>query len=230
MKLASRGRSKKERAIDATSDLAKLWVAAKLTKATAPGRKAGGLKAVGAKKTGRRAVAGKALAGSKTGRRAAIGKPVASSKTGRGAGRKLLGAALAGKAAKGAGKRRSGKGRGRKLLVLGGTAGAVAIALKGRKGKSDDQDPTWTPPDVPVGGATLAGDTTVTGGAVVAGDTTVTGETTVPPVPPGPTSLAPSGGAPTDAVEPATLREENEPNVGATGYAPEAADEQADRS
>ncbi|HEV2820996.1 MAG TPA: hypothetical protein VGW11_10860 [Solirubrobacteraceae bacterium] len=224
MKLALRRRSKTERAIDATSDLAKLWAGAKLTKGTArAARKAARLKAVGSKRSGRRAMAGKAVAGSKTGRRAAIGKAVASSDTGRSAGRKLLGAALAGKAAKGAakgagkrrsgeGRRRSGQGRGRKLLVLGGTAGAVAIALKARKGKSDEQEATWTPPEVPVGGATVAGDTT---------PTTVAGDVPTPvTVPPGPTSVAPTpAGLPDDA-----------PNVGATGFAPEAADEEADRS
>lgn len=200
MKLALRRRSKTERAIDATSDLAKLWAGAKLTKGTArAGRKAARLKAVGS---------------TRTGRRAAMGKAVASSRTGRDAGRKVLAAALAGKAAKGAtkgaAKRRSGKGRGRKLLVLGGAAGAVALALKARKRGAEDQAPTWTPPDVPAGGATVAGDTTV------------------PPVPPGPTSVAPAGAAPTDTVIPAPPEEA--PNVGATGLAPEAADEQADRS
>lgn len=196
MKLALRRRSKTERAIDATSDLAKLWAGAKLTKGTArAGRKAARLKAVG---------------GTRTGRRAAVGKAVTSSQTGRDAGRKVLAAALAGKATKGAAKRRRGKGRGRKLLVLGGGAGAVALALKARKRGAEDQAPTWTPPDVPAGGATVAGDTTV------------------PPVPPGPTSVAPAGAAPTDTVIPAPPEEE--PNMGATGLAPEAADEQADRS
>ena len=205
MKLALRRRSKTERAIDATSDLAKLWAGAKLTKGTArAGRKAARLKAVGS---------------TRTGRRAAIGKAAASSQTGRDAGRKVLAAALAGKAAKGAtkgaAKRRRGegrrrKGRGRKLLILGAGAGAVALALKARKRGAEDQAPTWTPPDVPAGGATVAGDTAV------------------PPVPPGPTSVAPAGAAPTDTVNPAPP--EDEPNVGATGLAPEAADEQAGRS
>lgn len=227
MKLALRRRSKTERAIDATSDLAKLWAGAKLTKGTArAGRKAARLKAVGNRRSGRRAMAGKAVAGSKTGRRAVIGKTVASSQTGRSAGRRLVGAALAGKtakgAAKGAAKRRRGKGRrGRKLLVLGGGAGAVALALKARKGGSDDQAPTWTPPDVPVGGATVAGDTTAPG--VV--DTTAAGTV----VPPGPTSVAPAAPAPADAEGGHTLPEDA-PNVGATGLAPEAADEQTGRS
>ena len=201
MKLALRRRSKKERAIDVTSDLAKLWVAAKLTKATAPGRKAPKLKA---------------LTGSKTGRRAAAGKALTGSKTGRGAGRKVLGAALAGKAAKGTAQRRRGEGRGpkrrgRKLLVLGGAAGAVALALKARKSESEDQASTWTPPDAPVGGATIAGDFTT------------------PSVPPGPTNVTPSGAAPADATSGFTMGEDP-PNVGATGLAPEATDEQADRS
>ena len=197
MKLALRRRSKTERAIDATSDLAKLWAGAKLTKGTArAGRKAAGLKALG---------------GTRTGRRAAMGKAVASSRTD--AGRKVLAGALAGKAAKGVAKRRRSEGRrrlGRKLLVLGGAAGAVALALKVRKRGAEDQAPTWPPPDVPAGGATVAGDTTG------------------PPVPPGPTSVAPAGAAPTDTVTPAPPEEA--PNVGATGLAPEAADEQADRS
>lgn len=217
MKLALRRKSKTERAIDATSDLAKLWAGTKLTKGTArAGRKAARLKAVGSKRSGRRAMAGKAVAGSKTGRRAAIGKAVASSEAGRSAGSKLLGAALAGKAAKGAAKRRRGPGRKRKLLALGGVAGAVAVALKARKSQSDDQAPTWTPPDVPVGGATVAGDTTAPGAV----DTTAAGTV----VPPGPTSVAPA-----DVPTPASLPEDA-PNVGATGHAPEAADEQADRS
>ena len=205
MKLALRRKSKTERAIDATSDLAKLWAGAKLTKGTArAGRKAAKLKAVGG--TGRRAAIGKAVVGSRTGRRAAIGKAVASSQTGRDAGRKALGAALAGKAVKGAAKRRSGESRrGRKLLVLGGAAGAVVIALKARKGRSDDQAPTWTPPDVPVGGATVGGGTA-----------------------PGPMAPAPTGGAPTDAADPATPQEDG-PNGGATGLTPEAVQEQASR-
>jgi len=158
MKLALRRKSKTERAIDATSDLAKLWAGAKLTKGTAR------------------------------------------------AGRKALGAALAGKAVKGAAKRRSGESRrGRKLLVLGGAAGAVVIALKARKGRSDDQAPTWTPPDVPVGGATVGGGTA-----------------------PGPMAPAPTGGAPTDAADPATPQEDG-PNGGATGLTPEAVQEQASR-
>lgn len=209
MKLALRRRSKTERAIDATSDLAKLWAGAKLTKGTArAGRKAAKLKAVGSTRTGRRAAVGKAIVGSRGGRRAAIGKTLAGSQTGRDAGRKVLGAALAGKAAKGAARRRRGEGRrGRKLLFLGGAAGAVAIALKTRKDRADDQAPTWTPPDVPVGGAT-----TVAGGATAPG--------TVAPVP--------TGGAPTDAADPVTLREDA-PNGGATGLTPEAAQEEASR-
>jgi hypothetical protein len=194
MKLALRRRSKAERAIDATGDLAKLWAGAKLTKGTArAGRKSSRLKTVG---------------GSKTGRRAAIGKAVGSSPSGRGAGRKALETALAGKAVKGAAKRRGGRGRGRgrKLLILGGAAGAVAIALKARKGRSDQPAEAWTPPDVPVGGATVAGDTTA----------------------PGTVTPSPTGGAPTDAVDPATLRE-GAPNAGTTGWPPEA-HEQAGRS
>jgi hypothetical protein len=208
MKLALRRRSKTERAIDATSDLAKLWAGAKLTKGTArAGRKAARLKAVGGTRTGRRVAVGKAVTGSKTGRRAAIGKAVASSQTGRDAGRKALGAALAGKAVKGAAKRRDGESRrGRKLLVLGGVAGAVAIALKARKGRrSDDQAPAWTPADVPVGGATVGGGTA-----------------------PGPMAPAPTGGAPTDAADPATPQEDG-PNGGATGLTPDAVQEQASR-
>lgn len=208
MKLALRRRSKAERAIDATGDLAKLWAGAKLTKGTArAGRKSAMLKTIGGSKTGRRAAVGKAVVGSKTGRRAAIGKAVASSPSGRGAGRKALETALAGKAVKGATKRRGGRGRGRKLLVLGGAAGAVAIALKARKGRSDQQAEAWTPPDVPVGGATVAGDTTA----------------------PGTVTPSPTGGAPTDAADPATLRDDA-PNAGATGWPPEAAHEQAGRS
>jgi hypothetical protein len=192
MKLALRRRSKAERAIDATGDLAKLWAGAKLTKGTArAGRKSARLKTVG---------------GSKTGRRAAIGKAVASSPRGRGAGRKALETALAGKAVKGAAKRRGGRGRGRKLLVLGAAAGAVAIVLKARKGGSDQPEPAWTPPDVPVGGATVADGTTAPG-------------TVTPP---------PTGGASTDAADPATLRE-GAPNAGATGWPPKAAHEQAGR-
>ncbi|MCP9489054.1 MAG: hypothetical protein MSC31_04175 [Solirubrobacteraceae bacterium MAG38_C4-C5] len=208
MKLAPRRRSKTERAIDATSDLAKLWAGAKLTKGTArAGRKAAKLKAVGSTRTGRRAAVGKAVVGSKSGRRAAIGKTLAGSQTGRDAGRKVLGAALAGKAAKGAARRRRGESRrGRKLLFLGGAAGAVAIALKARKGRADDQAPTWTSPDVPAGGATVAGGATAPG--------------TVAPVP--------TAGAPTDAADPATLREDA-PNGGATGLTPEAAQEEASR-
>lgn len=210
MKLALRRRSKAERAIDATGDLAKLWAGAKLTKGTArTGRKSARLKTAGGSKTGRRAAVGKAVVGSKTGRRAAIGKAVASSPRGRGAGRKALETALAGKAVKGATKRRGGqgRGRGRKLLVLGGAAGAVAIALKARKGRSDQQAEAWTPPDVPVGGATVAGDTPA----------------------PGTVTPSPTGGAPTDATDPATLRDDA-PNAGATGWPPEAAHEQAGRS
>lgn len=215
MKLALRRRSKTERAIDATSDLAKLWAGAKLTKGTArAGRKAAKLKAVGGTRTGRRVAVGKAVTGSRTGRRAAIGKAVASSQTGRDAGRKALGAALAGKAVKGAAKRRGGESRrGRKLLVLGGVAGAVTIALKARKGRrSDDQAPTWTPADVPVGGATAPGGDTAPG--------------TVPPsptstVPPSPTSIAS-----TDTADRATLQEDA-PKGGATGRTSEAAHEQA---
>lgn len=153
MKLAVRRKSKVERAIDATGDLAKLWAGTKLTKKTAR------------------------------------------------AGRKAAGATLAGKAAKGTVKRRGGAGRGgrkRKLLLLGGAAGAVALALKARKGESPDQAATWTPPDVPVGGTTAAGGT----------------------VPPGPTSVDPTGAANT-----ATLGADA-PNVGATGLAPEAARDQ----
>ena len=216
MKLALRRRSKTERAIDATSDLAKLWAGAKLTKGTArAGRKAAKLKAVGGTRTGRRVAVGKAVTGSKTGRRAAIGKAVASSQTGRDAGRKALGAALAGKAVKGAAKRRGGESRrGRKLLVLGGVAGAVAIALKARKGRrSDDQAPTWTPADVPVGGATVP-----VGGATVPGGNTAPGT-----VPPSPTSIAS-----TDTADPATLQEDA-PHGGATGLTSEAAHEQAGR-
>ena len=228
MKLAFKRKSKTERAIDATSDLAKLWAGAKLTKGTArAGRKAARLKAVGSTRTGRRAAAGKALAGSKTGRRVAIGKAVATSKPGRDAGRKLLGAALAAKAAKDAGKRRRpesrgrrGQGRGRKLLILGGTAGAVAIALKARnKGGSEDEATTWTSPDVPVGGATVAGDTTAPGAVAATAPATVDTPTPVT-VPPGPASVAPTpAGLPEDA-----------PNVGGTGLAPEATDEQDHRS
>lgn len=192
MKLALRRRSKAERVIDATGDLAKLWAGAKLTKGTA--------------RAGRKSVRLKTIGGSKTGRRAAIGKAVASSPRGRGAGRKALETALAGKAVKGTAKRRGGRGRGRKLLVLGGAAGAVAIALKARKGRSDQQAEAWTPPDVPVGGATVAGDTTA----------------------PGTVTPSPTGGAPTDAVDPATLRE-GAPNAGTTGWPPEAAHEQAGR-
>lgn len=211
MKLALRRKSKAERAIDAAGDLAKLWAGTKLTKGTArAGRKAAKLKAVGGTRTGRRAAVGKAVVGSKTGRRAAIGKAVTRSQTGRDAGRKTLTAALAGKAAggtaKGVAKRRSGEGRGRKkLLIVGGAVGAVLVALKARKGDSAQQPPTWTPPDVPVGGATVAAGTTASG--------------TVTP--------APTGGAPTDAD--ATLQEDA-PNAGATGFAPEAAHEQAGRS
>ena len=213
MKLALRRRSKTERAIDATSDLAKLWAGAKLTKGTArAGRKAAKLKAVGGTRTGRRVAVGKAVTGSKTGRRAAIGKAVASSQTGRDAGRKALGAALAGKAVKGAAKRRGGESRrGRKLLVLGGVAGAVAIALKARKGRrSDDQAPTWTPADVPVGATVPVGGATVPGGNTAPGT-----------VPPSPTSIAS-----TDTADPATLQEDA-PNGGATGLTSEAAHEQA---
>jgi hypothetical protein len=207
MKLALRRRGKAERAIDATGDLAKLWAGAKLTKGTArAGRKSARLKTAGGSKTGRRAAIGKAVVGSKTGRRAAIGKAVASSPRGRDAGRKALETALAGKAVKGAAKRRGGRGRGRKLLVLGGAAGAVAIALKARKGKPDQQAEAWTPPDVPVGGATVAGDTTA----------------------PGTVTPSPTGGAPTDAADPATLRD-GAPNAGTTGWPPEAAHEQAGR-
>jgi hypothetical protein len=192
MKLALRRRSKAERAIDATGDLAKLWAGAKLTKGTArAGRKSARLKTVG---------------GSKTGRRAAVGKAVARSPSRRGAGRKALETALAGKAVKGAAKRRGGRGRGRKLLVLGAAAGAVAIVLKARKGGSDQPEPAWTPPDVPVGGATVAGGTTA----------------------PGTVTPSPTGGAPTDAADPATLREDA-PNAGATGWPPKAAHEQAGR-
>ena len=214
MKLALRRRSKTERAIDATSDLAKLWAGAKLTKGTArAGRKAAKLKAVGGTRTGRRVAVGKAVTGSKTGRRAAIGKAVASSQTGRDAGRKALGAALAGKAVKGAAKRRGGESRrGRKLLVLGGVAGAVAIALKARKGRrSDDQAPAWTPADVPVGGATVP----------VGGATVPSGDTAPGTVPPSPTSIASI-----DTEDHATLQEDA-PNGGATGLTSEAAHEQA---
>jgi len=214
MKLALRRRSKTERAIDATSDLAKLWAGAKLTKGTArAGRKAAKLKAVGGTRTGRRVAVGKAVTGSKTGRRAAIGKAVASSQTGRDAGRKALGAALAGKAVKGAAKRRGSESRrGRKLLVLGGVAGAVAIALKARKGRrSDDQAPTWTPADVPVGGATVP----------VGGATVPSGDTAPGTVPPSPTSIASI-----DTEDHATLQEDA-PNGGATGLTSEAAHEQA---
>ena len=214
MKLALRRRSKTERAIDATSDLAKLWAGAKLTKGTArAGRKAARLKAVGGTRTGRRVAVGKAVTGSKTGRRAAIGKAVASSQTGRDAGRKALGAALAGKAVKGAAKRRGGESRrGRKLLVLGGVAGAVAIALKARKGRrSDDQAPAWTPADVPVGGATVP----------VGGATVPSGDTAPGTVPPSPTSIASI-----DTEDHATLQEDA-PNGGATGLTSEAAHEQA---
>ncbi len=209
MKLAFRRRSKAERAIDATGDLAKLWAGAKLTKGTArAGGKIAKLKAVGGRKTGRRA----AVARSKTGRRAAIGKTVATSPTGRDAGRKVLEAALAVKAAKGTAKgvarRRSGEGRGRKkLLIVGGAVGAVLIALKARKGDSVQQPPTWTPPDVPVGGATVAGGATAPG-----------------VVPPGPTSIVS-----TDEGDPSRLREDA-PNAGATGLAPEATHEQARRN
>ncbi|MBA2246159.1 MAG: hypothetical protein H0W11_14480, partial [Gemmatimonadetes bacterium] len=91
-----RRRSKAERAIDATGDLAKLWAGAKLTKGTA--------------RAGRKSARLKTVVGSKTGRRAAIGKAVASSPSGRGAGRKALETALAGKAVKGAAKRRGGRG------------------------------------------------------------------------------------------------------------------------
>jgi len=221
MKLALRRRSKTERAIDATSDLAKLWAGAKLTKGTArAGRKAAKLKAVGGTRTGRRVAVGKAVTGSKTGRRAAIGKAVASSQTGRDAGRKALGAALAGKAVKGAAKRRGGESRrGRKLLVLGGVAGAVAIALKARKGRrSDDQAPAWTPADVPVGGATVP-----VGGATVpvGGATVPSGDTAPGTVPPSPTSIASI-----DTEDHATLQEDA-PNGGATGLTSEAAHEQA---
>ncbi|MDQ3371493.1 MAG: hypothetical protein M3482_02045 [Actinomycetota bacterium] len=223
MKLALRRRSKTERAIDATSDLAKLWAGAKLTKGTArAGRKAAKLKAVGGTRTGRRVAVGKAVTGSKTGRRAAIGKAVASSQTGRDAGRKALGAALAGKAVKGAAKRRGRESRrGPKLLVLGGVAGAVTIALKARKGRrSDDQAPTWTPADVPVGGATVP----VGGATVPVGGATVPGGNTAPDtVPPSPTSIAS-----TDTADPATLQEDA-PNGGATGLTSEAAHEQAGR-
>jgi len=214
MKLALRRRSKTERAIDATSDLAKLWAGAKLTRGTArAGRKAAKLKAVGGTRTGRRVAVGKAVTGSKTGRRAAIGKAVASSQTGRDAGRKALGAALAGKAVKGAAKRRGGESRrGRKLLVLGGVAGAVAIALKARKGRrSDDQAPAWTPADVPVGGATVP----------VGGATVPSGDTAPGTVPPSPTSIASI-----DTEDHATLQEDA-PNGGATGLTSEAAHEQA---
>ena len=214
MKLALRRRSKTERAIDATSDLAKLWAGAKLTKGTArAGRKAARLKAVGGTRTGRRVAVGKAVTGSKTGRRAAIGKAVASSQTGRDAGRKALGAALTGKAVKGAAKRRGGESRrGRKLLVLGGVAGAVAIALKARKGRrSDDQAPAWTPADVPVGGATVP----------VGGATVPSGDTAPGTVPPSPTSIASI-----DTEDHATLQEDA-PNGGATGLTSEAAHEQA---
>jgi len=185
MRLALRRRSKTERAIDATSDLAKLWAGAKLTKGTArAGRKAARLKAVG---------------GTRTGRRVAVGKAGTGSKTGRDAGRKALQAALAGK---GAARRRGGEGRRRrKLLILGGTAGIVALALKARKGRSDNQAPTWAPPDVPVGGATVAGDTTA----------------------PGVVAPAPTGGA-----DPAPLQEDG-PNAGATGLTPEAVQEEASR-
>lgn len=158
MKLVPRRRSKPARAVEAGSDLAKLWAGTKVTKGTARGAgKAAKLRAVGGSKIGRRGKVAKAVAGRRSGRRAAAaalaGKAFTSSSTGRETGRKAVQLALGGKAAKGLAKRRRAKNRGRKLLVLGGVAAAVGAVLKARKDRSAQQPPSWTPSVPPAGDA-----------------------------------------------------------------------------